>query len=264
MKFVVIITFVFFGRTPLLAQNGHFNLDELLKNHKPDEIRQRVQSEIRKNKGTPLGLYLEAFLETDAAKAVETYQQILRKFPDSREAEAAALKTAQYYFSRGLYVSARKHFLELIERYPKSEYVDDSMYSAAACLYAAGKYRSCYVELNNFLTKNPNSPLRPLALDDLKELRDKTGDTRGMERVASKSDGKYALQIGAFSKRANAEKLMSYCETLGLPVEIRERKKNNKIMYLVWMGSFESAEDSRTFGDKFKREHGKPFRVVER
>lgn len=263
MKFVVIITFVFFGHAPLLAQNGHFNLDELLKNNKPDEIRQRVQSEIRKNKGTPLGLYLEAFLETDAAKAVEIYQKVLRKFPGSREAEAALHKTAQYYFSRGLYVTARKHFLELIERYPKSEYVDDSMYSGAACLYAAGKYRSCYVELNNFLIKNPNSPLRPLALDDLKELRGKTGDTRGMER-ASKSGGKYALQIGAFSKRANADKLMSYCETLGLPVEIHERKGKSKTLYLVWLGSFESAEDSRTFGDKFKREHGKPYRVVER
>ena len=154
MKLVVIIIFVFFGHASLLAQNGHFNLDELLKNNQPDVVRQKVQSEIRKNGGTSLALYLEAFLETDAAKAVEIYQKVLRKFPASREAEAALHKTAQYYFSRGLYVTARKHFLELIERYPKSEYVDDSLYSAAACLYAAGKYRSCYVELNNFRPKS--------------------------------------------------------------------------------------------------------------
>ena len=78
-----------------------------------------------------------------------------------------------------------------------------------------------------------------------------------------KTDGKYTLQVGAFSQTNNALKLRNYFSRLGVPVEIRKKSVDNRTMYLVWIGSFESKATARSFGESLKREHGKPYRIVD-
>ena len=120
MKTVLTITFLFFlfCADYLFAQKSQFDLNRTLKSGKLSEIEEKVAAFVDENKGTPLALYLEAFTETNAQQAVDKYIELLTKFPRSLQAEEATFRVGQYYFSRGLYIAARKYFLGLIEKYP--------------------------------------------------------------------------------------------------------------------------------------------------
>lgn len=249
--------------TNLFSQEPEIDLNKLLAISDSKKLSAKIQYYISQYKGAPLAFYLEAVTESNANKANEKFKLLAQRFPHSKYAELARIKSGQYYFSRGLYITARKHFLELIEKYPQSDLVDDAMYLAAACLFASGKFKSCYTELKNFLAQNPRSEFVKLAKEDLKEISDK-GDFVALSTNLSLVEGKYALQIGAFKKVNNALNLKNYCEKLGLPVEIREKRENASTVYLVWIGSFKTRSDAALFGDKFKGEHGKPYRIVTR
>jgi tetratricopeptide (TPR) repeat protein len=256
---------VIFLASALPAQEPGFDLQKVLQTGSVEGFRAEVTAYIAKNKDKPLAMYLDALSQSNASKAVEKYKQLLARHPNSEYADRAVIKIAQYYFSRGLYVAARKHFLELIETYPSSPMIAEAMYFAAACLYASGNIESSYTEYKNVINQYPDSPFARLAKEELQEGSFNGKDAHGLSNVnLANAKGKFAIQIGAFTQVNNALNLKNYCLKLGLPVEIREKKENNATQYLVWVGAFETREAAENFGNTFKKEHGKLFRVVER
>jgi len=263
MKTVLTITFLFFlfGANYLFAQKSQFDLNRTLKSGKLSEIEEKVAAFVDENKGTPLALYLEALTEVNAQQAVDKYIELLTKFPSSLQAEEATFRVGQYYFSRGLYIAARKYFQGLIEKYPQTEYEDDSMYFAAICLMAARKYESVNAELQNFLTKHPRSPFAKLAKEDLKEI--KSSAKSKISRIKPQDlKGRLTLQIGAFSQINNALNFRNDFSKLGISTEIRGKKRNGVTIYTVTVGSFDTRESAERFGIKFQKQYNKPYRVV--
>lgn len=264
-KFLFTIFLLLLNNTLLVTQEPTFDLNRLLKANKLEDVRKEVKIFVKNNQGEPRALYLEAVVETEAEKALENYKRIIVQFPKSEPADEALFRIAQYYFSRGLYISARRHFLNLVEDYPESPFVDDSKYLAAACLFAVQKVDSCRNELKSFLLHYPNSPFANLAKEDLKEIKLKRSIGRIDSKVTErKSKGKYTLQIGAFSQINNALNQREYFSKFGLPVEIREKTDNGRTLYLLWIGSFGSKNSAEAFGKTFKKEYGKVYRIVER
>lgn len=237
-------------------------LERLLRTQDAEMLRSKVQSLISRYRGTAFALYVDALTETEAKRAVEKYDELVDKFPNSRYASEALIKVGQYYFSRGLYISARRKFLEFIDNYPKSIYIHDARYFALASLCATKKDEACYAELKKFLIENSRSPFARLAKEDLNALRQMTKADAESNVLTTNTQGEYTVQIGAFSQVNRALNLKNYCLKLGLPVEIREKNRGNKTMYLVWVGSFTTESAAMIFGKRFKEEHGKPFRIV--
>lgn len=67
----------------------------------------------------------------------------------------------------------------------------------------------------------------------------RTADTLG-RRVAV-----YAVQVGAFSLQENADKLVSRLKSKGIDAVIYDNLIDGKrLLYLVWVGRFDSAEDA--------------------
>lgn len=262
---VTVILLMLGVSSPVLSQKNDTNVTQILKAYDAAELPSRARSLAKRYDGTAVALYLDAVTEKDATTAVDKYLHLLTKFPESKYSEAALVKVGQYHFSRGLYVSARKYFLQLIEDYPQSEYLDEAMYHAAACLFAVRNYDSCRSELHNLLKQHPGSPLRKIAEQDLDEI-DSQAPYAAVDRNAQiqEAAGKVTLQVGAFSQINNALKLRDYLSRLGLPVELREKNDRNETLYLVWLGSFETEREARAFGETFKEEHGKPYRIVTR
>jgi tetratricopeptide (TPR) repeat protein len=252
-----------FAATALHSQNTDFDLQRILTTSSVEGFREEVRAYIAKNKGTPLSVYLDALSQTDASVAVEKYRQLTTVYPNSEYADRAQLRVAQYYFSRGLYVAARKHFLELVEKYPKSPHLEEALYFAAAGLHASGTYDSAASEFKNLLMQYPNSRFVSLIKEDLQESNYSV-DSADNKNTKLDPRGKYSLQIGAFSQVNNALTLKNYCTKLGFPAEVREKQESRSNVYLVWLGSFETQEDAERFGETFKREHGKPYRIVAR
>lgn len=246
------------------SQNHHFELQrELESSNDVVAVRQKIAQYIAQHRGTLGALYLQALVTDDAQKAVELYKRIRARYAGTREAEEATLRIGQYYFSRGLYVSARKQFLELIDAHPKSDLAGEAMYFAATCLCASGKIESCHTELRDFLAQYPRSRLAKMAREDLKEIGGATNGNRPVTPAnLEKRAGNYTLQVGAFSQANNALKLRDYFSRRSVHADIRKKTVDGRTMYLVWVGSFASKEDARSLGEKLKKEHGKPYRIV--
>lgn len=248
----------------LRAQDISSEVESLLRAGDPDVVRQRVAEYIAKHRGTASAIYLEAVFEPDAERALELYETLLFKYPTSAEADDALYRVAHYYFARGLYISARDHFRQLIEKYPESARLESATYFAASCLRAAGQTEAYEKALRDFQRQFPDSRLAerlpeegiPLSQDTRSELI-----TAGTDN--GRVEGKYTLQVGAFSQINHALKQRSYFEKLGMPVEIREKDRGGRTLYLVWVGRFGSKAAAESFGDRLRNEHGKLYRVVE-
>ncbi len=258
---LTILLFPLLFANPLFAQKTEFDLNRTLKSDKPAEIKHKVATFVNENKGTPLALYLEALTEPNAQQAVDKYIELLTKFPDSLQAEDATFRIGQYYFSRGLYIAARKYFLGLVEKYTQSEYADDAMYLAVACLMASRKYESANTELLKFLSKHPGSPFAKLAKKDLKEIKSTTNGKYAKLKPRD-SKGRFTLQIGAFSKINNALNFRTNFSKLGVSTKIREKKRNGATIYTVTVGSFDSRESAEKFGNRFQKRYAVPYRIV--
>lgn len=74
----------------------------------------------------------------------------------------------------------------------------------------------------------------------------------------------WAVQIGAFGSRANADRLAGQQKNRGFTVTVEPLTSGNRTLYAVWVGRFGSQQDASSFGVKTYGTEGRDFRVVER
>ncbi|MFQ5640716.1 MAG: SPOR domain-containing protein [bacterium] len=263
-RIIFCISVFLLGHELVFAQEPEVALHRLLQTSDGSNVRAQIELLKSSYRGTAFAFYLDALAETDAERAYEKYQNLIRQHRNSRYAGSALFRIAQFHFSRGLYISARREFLEFVDKYPRSPFIHEARYFALSCLCATQRDESCYDELKTFLIENSHSPYARLAKEDLNSLRMIVKSSQRSNGGTMSSQGEYTVQIGAFGQINNALNLKSFCRDLGLPADIREANINGKTRYLVWLGYFETEQSALTFGKKFKEEHGKPFRVVKR
>lgn len=166
-------------------------------------------------------LYLQGRLAEDGTEAVKLYQTILDNFPKSEWADDALYNTYQYYYAVGLYRTADLKLVQLKKNYPDSPYL-------------SGKSPATISQSEKVVTPMPAVELPPTP--PTTEIR-----KPALEPIVSAS---YTIQVGAFSTLANAEKLKSFFDNLGYDVEVANRVRAGKKLFLVWVGSFQTAEDA--------------------
>ncbi len=263
LKNAILFGFLLCFTSPVLAQTSDPDFDSILSSTHSDDFKDKVLAFVEAHPGTPEALFLRAIAMENARKSVQLYNQLVTDYPNSGLADRAIYRIAQYYFSRGLYVAARREFLRVLEDQSNSGLAGDATYFAAACLCASGQMETCRSELRNFLNLYPDSELSDLAKEDLGELKEIIGN--GVrERSIEKVKGEFSLQVGAFSVAENAQRLQSYFEKLGLQAEVVQRTQDNEKLFLVWVGSYASKEAASLAGENLKRDYGKPYRIVER
>jgi len=74
----------------------------------------------------------------------------------------------------------------------------------------------------------------------------------------------WAVQIGAFGSRANADRLANQQKKRGFTVTVEPLKSGGRTLHAVWVGRFGSQKDASSFGVKTYGTEGRDFRVVER
>lgn len=246
------------------AQVGTFDYEDELRNKHISEIRKKIEQIIQNNPGTVEAIFFGALIEMNAEKSIEAYNKVIKQFPQTDYAAKSLFKLGQYYYSKGLYVSARNNFLKLLKDFPNSSYSEKSAYFAASCLCASKKIDQCSDELKEFISEHHDSELRNLAQLDYEELR----PVRQQLAISQKElifdkSAKFTLQLGVFTKPNNALNYRKFFTKLNLPVVIRERKMRNKPIYFVLLGSYQDKETAEKMGEKLRQQHGKPYRVVE-
>lgn len=211
-----------------------------------DEARQALPDLVAKHQNTAGILYLQGRLASDGIEAVKFYQGVVDNFPKNDWADDALYRIYQYYYALGLYRTANLKMQELEKEYPNSPYVSGK--SAAK------------------IPKNDDQPIKLTTKESVPaETTETIRSTPSAEKIKpAVAPEPYTLQTGAFSTVANAEKQKNFFEDLGYAVEITNKIRAGRSLYLVWVGSFTSADAARQFGKDVKAKYKISSIIVER
>jgi cell division protein FtsN len=80
--------------------------------------------------------------------------------------------------------------------------------------------------------------------------------------TAVSSGPQYALQVGAYSQQVNAEKQKLFFEDLGYPVEVINKVRDGRSLFVVLVGEYRSTDDARTKGDEIRKKYNINSMVV--
>lgn len=258
------------------AQDFEHDFLSWLEKHSKEELKNRLDTIKKKYPDSPVPLFIEAYIEENGDRAIELYKQVVEKYPNSKFTENALLKLAQYHYAIGSYVSARQYLENLVDQFSDSPLVPEAKYLAARCLIATGYYALAEEELKKLVKAHSKSSFKDHAKTELASLDELAKQDNNLPRspnAVANSDRpietsggseKYAIQIGAFQDKENASRQKELYSRQGYLAAIETKHVNNNLLYLVWLGEFETEEQAARFGEVFKNLHGVSFHVVKK
>jgi tetratricopeptide (TPR) repeat protein len=273
--YIFLLLFLLISRS-IAAQDLEQELFSWLEKHSKEELKNRLDTIKKKYPASVVPLFLEAYIEENGDRAVDLYKQLVEKYPDSKFTVNALLKLAQYYYAIGSYVSARQYLDNLVDQFPDSPLIPEAKYLAARCLIASGYYVSVEEELKAIIKKYSKSPFKNHAKEELASLDDLAKQDNNPSQVrsaaanlnlqpeTSRVNGKYTIQIGAFQDQNNASRQKELYAQKGYLTSVETKYVSNNLLYLVWIGEFETEEQAARFGEIFKNLHGVSFHVVKK
>ncbi|MEW6511301.1 MAG: SPOR domain-containing protein [Bacteroidota bacterium] len=214
---------VMFLCAPVAVQSQNADADvskylALIRNGQAETVKGEIPALLTKYPNNPGILYLQGLTTTEGAEAVRIYQSIVDNFPTSEWADDALYKVYQFYYSLGLYRTAEIKLTQLRKSYPGSSY-----------LTGTGAAEMKQLPEDSAATTAP-VPSRPSAEH-------------------------FTLQVGAYTTAANAERQKSFFESQGYAVEVINKVKEGRSLFLVLVGTYASADEARADGAEIKKKH---------
>jgi len=211
-----------------------------------EQVRSEIPTLLAKYPNNPAVFFLQALVTVDGTEAVRTYQSIVDNFPKSEWADDALYKVYQFYYAIGLYRTAEIKLNQLKTSYPASKYV-----TSVTTVETQGLPEEKDQPLPDPALTTPDATPLELA-------------TEAEKPTANTSRGQYVLQVGAYSLQENAEKQKLFFEDLGFPVEVINKVKDTRSLYIVLIGNFKSSEEARGKGIEIKKNYDIQSMVVTR
>jgi cell division septation protein DedD len=220
----------------------------MVKSGQVDEVRKEIPSLLANHPNDPGVLYVQALVTKDGAESARIYQSIVDNFPKSKYADAALYKVYQFYYALGLYRTAELKLKQLETDYPASPY-----------LVSSGRTESGTL---------------PEELELATSRQDQGGnavagavDTVHAEEPPATGGNVptgFALQVGAFSTPANAERQKQMFERVGYSVELITKVRDTRTLYVVLVGSFATYEEAKAKAGQIKKEQNVDCMIVSR
>jgi cell division septation protein DedD len=209
---------------------------------------------IASNPQNPGILFLQGRLSSDGTEALKYYQTVLDNFPKSQWADDALYQTYQYYYAIGLYRTANLKLDKLKKQYPDSPYLN--MKSSEQTTVEkkdeeVPKNLPVKIEIPKPVTPQTPTPQTP-------SLPTSSTETKQIATL------NYAIQVGAFSTLKNAEQQKTYFEELGYPVEISNKVRSGRSLFLVWVGTYPNAEEAVKISFDIKKKYNIESIIVQR
>lgn len=208
---------------------------ELWQNDNVDSLHNALPSLLKKYPKQPEIFFFQSVYETDAEKANTGYAFVLKNFPDNVLADECLYRLIQYDYAKGHYREAREKGGQFKNNYPSSRFIDkiDQMFSGLGQAAV-----------------NPSEEKIPAA------------DSSASVKTTVK---KFRLQVGAFGQIKNAEDLRDKLKNNGYkPIEFSEKIVNDKKLFLVWVGAFDSKEEAAKTGDVLRNKFQLNPTIVEK
>jgi len=219
-----------------------------------DKVKAEIPLLLSRYPNNPGVLYLQGLTASDGAEAVRIYQSIVDNFPKSEWADDALYRVYQFYYALGLYKTAELKLSQLKQDYPDSRYLREPDKTDI-----------------KGLTDEPTPPVpasRETASSGL--VYDSAARTTQTAAVAAPQKqsltpgGSFALQVGAYTAQANADRQKSFFEGLGYTVDVISKMKDNRLLILVVVGSFPSYEAAKSEAGEIKKKYSIQCIVITR
>jgi cell division septation protein DedD len=243
MKFIFVLPLlIVLTGLSATAQEGEPDINSYIariNNGQGEEVRSEIPSLLAKYPNNPGVLYLQGLVTSDGGEAVRIYQSIVDNFPKSEWADDALYKVYQFYYALGLYRTAELKMDQLRKEYPNSKHL-----------------RSAAEPETKGLAEERVQPPAPPAPD--------TTARPPVSEPAAPPSARFALQVGAFTAQVNAERQKQFFEQLGYPVEVLNKVKDNRALFLVWIGSYATYEEAKAGGAEIKKKYNVTSIVISR
>ena len=230
----------------------------------------------QKYPNNPTVMYLKGLLATDGNEAMKIFSNLYNTHPTSDYGDDAVMKVAEYYYAAGLYVQAANWLKKMPIYYSRSEHIERAVKLFLNSLIVSGHRDTAIfysrVFKRQFPTLDVDEKINHLLQEFEKSKKQKeqaeAHSTEPIEPVdipieyqteapidqveSALNSGIYSLQSGAYSILENADQQKINLIIAGFDARITELYRNNKVLFAVRIGYFNSKEDARQTGSQIK------------
>ena len=230
----------------------------------------------QKYPNNPTVMYLKGLLETDGDEAMKIFSNLYNTHPTSDYGDDAVMKVAEYYYAAGLYVQAANWLKKMPIYYSRSEHIERAVKLFLNSLIVSGNRDTAIfysrVFKRQFPTLDVDGKINHLLQEFEKSKKQKEqAEAQSQEPVepvditveyktevpidqidSALDNGIYSLQSGAYGVLENADQQKINLIIAGFDARITELYRNNKVLYAVRIGYFNSKEDARQISSLIK------------
>ena len=230
----------------------------------------------QKYPNNPTVMYLKGLLETDGDKAMKIFSNLYNTHPTSEYGDDAVMKVAEYYYAAGLYVQASNWLKKMPIYYSRSEHIERAVKLFLNSLIVSGHRDTAIFysrvfkrqfptldvdgKINNLLQEFEKSKTQkeqartqsPEPVEPAEIPVEYQADVTNDQNESAIMSGIYSLQSGAFSILENADHQKINLIIAGFDARITELYRNNKVLYAVRIGYFNSKENARETSSQIK------------
>lgn len=223
--------------------------------------------------GHPGLRYARALMQTDALVAAGLYKDIVRNHGSSNYVAGSLMRLGEYYFAQGLYVQSRQFFSRLIRFHPEHPGIVNAVNLSLRAGIASRQMDSVYIDLADIVKRYPGKAFDIPEELDLTRIPGQSSRRQEMSESTPapirslgedvkvsepKAKGAFVLQAGAFGQYANARRLADQIESIGYTTRIDERVTNNKTLFLIMVGDYETRTAAMSVADMLEAALGVP------
>lgn len=184
---------------------------DLLKLYKDGEMEQLQQLKTRGEISDPgWPEFIDALFIADAESAIRSMYNAYALTTERSLKEAIRERIAQYYSSRGYYISATR-------------ILEEEDYFIKMMALKSGEMLEAAARQNNTEVQNDVSGQQ---------------GTSGLRLSDALKSGRFGIQVGAFGTRQNAERLMRKYRKSYPDAKVIEKRKNGQALHLVVIGEY--------------------------
>ena len=234
----------------LFSQNVDMYLS-LIHEGQREGVKENLPELVSKYPNDPGVIYLQALLTVNG--------MIIDKFPESKYAGEASVKIGEYFYARGLYSQAGRQLCTIPRRYPRLSNMQVVVDMMVSSFLAIGEDDSVKFYTGIYQSMFPN-----LDIDKYGIERPIITSTQFSIKTNAQEPRPYIVQIGAFGRIQNANRLKLQVSQIGYEVKISPVQTNGKPLHAVRVVRYKSKSSAERVGDSIKKKLGIDYRVLYR
>ena len=248
----------------LISNSNAQNIDlylSLIDEGSTEGVRESLPELISKYPDSPGVLYINALLTEDGIKSIEIYNDIIKKYPNTRYAPYSAMKIGEYFYARGLYTQAAALLKNIPIKYPRFTDIQRATNLMTNSFNAIGEADSA--RYYGLIIKSM-FPRVDIGIKNFNEKNKPLAQVFEFNKDRQIDLGPYVIQMGAFSTKENATRLKLQISQLGHDVSISNVESNGRKFYAVRVNRFKTKNRAENIGKDIRSKIGVDYRVLYR